>query len=52
MDHGVKEHKRHNFGLEKFQLPKNKTIEFINKNLSQKNEAKACINNFDETVVA
>ena len=51
MDHGVKEHKRHNFALEKFHLPNNKTIDFINKKLSQKNEAKACINNFDEAVV-
>ena len=37
--------------LEKFQLAKNKTIDFINKKLRQKNEAKAYINNFDEAIV-
>ena len=59
MDHGAKECKRHDLTLEKLQRARSewnknrmKQIDFINKKLSEKNEAKAYINNVDEAMLA
>ena len=58
MDHGGKEHKRHDLALEKFQRVRGKWNEdkikrlgFINKILSENNKARAYISNIDETMV-
>ena len=57
-DHGEEERKRHNLALEKLQMARYewnkdqmKRLDFINKKLREKNEAKAYINNFDEAVL-
>ena len=56
-DHGVKEHNRHDLAQEKLQRARDKwnedrmkRIDFINKRLREKNEAKAYINN-DEAML-
>ena len=57
-DHGAKERKRHDFALEKLQRAREKwnedrmkRLDFINKRLREKNEAKAYINNVDEEML-
>ena len=57
-DHGVEEHKRHNLALEKLQRARDewnrdrlKRLDFINKRLREKNEAKAYINNVDKAML-
>ena len=57
-DHGAKEHKRYNLALGKLQRVRDKwnedqmkRLDFINKRLRQKNEAKAYINNVDEAIL-
>ena len=57
-DHGAKERKRHDLALEKLQRARNKwnmdrmkRLDFINKRLREKNEAKAYINNVDEAML-
>ena len=57
-DHGTEERKRHDLAFEKLQRGKNewnidrmKRLEFINRKLSEKNEAKAYINNVDKTML-
>ena len=54
-DHGAKECKRHDLAEEKLQRARDKRnedrmkrLDFINKRLREKNEAKAYINNADE----
>ena len=54
-DHGAKERKRHDLAEEKLQRTRDKwneygmkRLDFINKRLREKNEAKAYINNVDE----
>ena len=54
-DHGIKECKRHDLEEEKLQRARNKwneyrmeRLDFINKRLREKNEAKAYISNVDE----
>ena len=56
--HGAEERKRHYLALEKLQRAKNewnrdrmKRLDFINRRLGEKNEAKAFINNVDEGVL-
>ena len=46
-NHDEKEHKRHDLAIEKLELDKNrmKWIDFINKRLQEKNEARVYINN-------
>ena len=58
MDHGVEERKRHDLALEKLQRTRDewdryrmKQLDFINKRLREKNEARAYINNVDEAIV-
>ena len=57
-DHGAKEHKKHDLALEKLQRVRDKwnedrmkRLDFINKRLREKNEARAYINNVDEAMV-
>ena len=58
MDHGDKELKRHDLALEKLQRARNKwkkdrmkRLDFINKRLRVKNEARAYISNADEAML-
>ena len=57
-DHGAKEHKKHDLALEKLQRVRDKwnedrmkRLDFINKRLREKNEARAYINNTDEAIL-
>ena len=57
-DHGVEERKRHDLALEKLQRTRDewdryrmKQLDFINKRLRERNEARAYINNVDEAIV-
>ena len=57
-DHGEKERKRHDLALEKLKRAWNKwnedtmkRLDFINKRLREKNEARAYINNVDEAML-
>ena len=57
-DHGAKERKRHDLALEKLQRARNKwnmdrmkRLDFINKRLREKNEARTYINNVDEAML-
>ena len=57
-DHGAKEHKKHDLALEKLQRVRDKwnedrmkRLDFINKRLREKNEARAYINNVDEAML-
>ena len=57
-DPGEEEHKRHDLALEKLQRARNewnedrmKRLDFINKRLLEKNEARAYINNVDEAML-
>ena len=56
-DHGAEQPKRHDLALEKLQRARDewnrdqiKRLDFINKRLHEKNEAKAYINDVDETL--
>ena len=56
-DHGEDERKRHDLAPERLQRAKDewnkdrmKRLDFINKSLSEKNEARAYINNVDEAM--
>ena len=58
MDHGEKEHKRHDLALEKLQRARDewnehrmKQLDFMNKRQREKNEAMAYINNVDEAML-
>ena len=58
MDHGEEERKRHDLVLEKLQRARDewnkdrmKRLDFINKRLREKNEARAYINNVDEAML-
>ena len=57
-DHGAEERKRHDLALEKLQKARDewnrdqmKRLDFINKRLREKNEARIYINNVDEAMV-
>ena len=57
-DHGSEEHKRHDLALEKLQRARDewnrdrmKRLNYINKRLLEKNEAKVYINNVDEAML-
>ena len=57
-DHGAKERKRHDLALEKLQRAwdewnrdRMKRIDFMNRRLREKNEARAYINNVDEAML-
>ena len=57
-DHGEEERKRHDLALEKLQRARDewnkdrmKRLDFINKRLREKNEARAYINNVDEAML-
>ena len=57
-DHGAEERKRHDLELEKLQRARDKwnedrmkRLDFINKRLREKNEARAYINNVDEEML-
>ena len=57
-DHGAKEHKKHDLALEKLQRVRDKwnedrmkRLDFINKRLREKNEARTYINNVDEAML-
>ena len=57
-NHGAKKHKRYNLALEKLQRVREKwdedrmkRLDFINKRLREKNEARAYINNVDEAML-
>ena len=57
-DHGEEESKRHDFPLEKIQRARDecnkdrmKRLDFINKRLREKNEARAYISNLDEAML-
>ena len=57
-NHGAKEHKKHDLALEKLQRVRDKwnedrmkRLDFINKRLREKNEARAYINNVDEAML-
>ena len=57
-DHGAEERKRHDLALEKLQRAwdewnrdRMKRIEFMNRRLGEKNEARAYINNVDEAML-
>ena len=57
-DHGEEERKEHDLALEKLQRTRDewnkdrmKRLDFISKRLSEKNEARACINNVDEAML-
>ena len=56
-DHGTEERKRHYLALEKLQMARDewnkdqmKRLDFINKRLREKNEAKVYINKVDEAM--
>ena len=58
MDHGEEERKRHDVALEKLQKARDewnkarmKRLDFMNKRLREKNQAKVYINNIDEAMV-
>ena len=58
LDHGEEECKRHDLALEKLQRTRDKwskdqmkRLDFINKRLREKNEARAYINNVDEAML-
>ena len=58
IDHGEEERKRHDLALEKLQRARDesnedrmKRLDFINKRLREKNEARAYINNVDEVML-
>ena len=58
MDHGAEERKRHDSALEKLQRARDewnkdrmKRLDFINKMLREKNEAKSYIRNVDEAML-
>ena len=57
-DHGKKERERHDLAVAKLQKAKDewnkdqmKRLDFINKRLSERNEARANINNVDEAML-
>ena len=57
-DHGAKERKRHDLALENLQRARDKwnedrmkRLDFINKRLREKNEARTYINNIDEAIL-
>ena len=57
-DHGAEERKRHDLALEKLQRARDewnrdrtKRLDFINKRLLEKNEARTYINNVDEPML-
>ena len=57
-DHGAKEHKRHDLALEKLQRARDKwnenrmkRLDFINKRLREKNNARTYINNADKVML-
>ena len=57
-DHGAEERKSHDLALEKLQRARDewnkdrmKRLDFINKRLCEKNEARAYINNVDEAML-
>ena len=57
-DHGEEERKRHDLALKKLDRARNewnknrkKRLDFINKRLHEKNEARAYINNVDEAML-
>ena len=57
-DHGEEERKRHDLALKKLERARNewnkdrkKRLDFINKRLHEKNEARAYINNVDEAML-
>ena len=57
-DHGAEERKRHDLALEKLQRARDewnrdrtKRLDFINKRLREKNEARTYINNVDEAMI-
>ena len=57
-DHGAEEHKRHDLALEKLQRARDewnrnrmKRLDFMNKRLREKNEARRYINNVDKIVL-
>ena len=57
-DHGAEERKRHDLALEKLQRARDewnrdrtKRLDFINKRLREKNEARTYINNVDEAML-
>ena len=57
-DHGAKERKRHDLALENLQRARDKwnedrmkRLDFINKRLREKNEARTYINNIDEVML-
>ena len=57
-DHGAEERKRHDLALEQLQGARDewnedlmKRLDFINKRLHEKNEARAYINNADEAIL-
>ena len=57
-DHGEEERKRHDLALEKLQRARDewnkdrlKRLDFINKRLHEKNEARVYINNVDEAML-
>ena len=58
VDHGVEERKRHDLTLEKLQRARDqwnedrmKRLDFINKTVREKNEARVYINNVDEAML-
>ena len=58
MDHGEEERKRHDLALENLQMARDKWnedrmkwLDFINKRLREKNEARAYINNANEAMI-
>ena len=58
MDHDEEELKKHDLVIERLQRARDewnedrmKRVDFINKRLREKNEARACINNVDEKMV-
>ena len=57
-DHGAEEHKRHDLALEKLQRDRDewnrdrmKRLDFMSKNLGEKNEARTYISNVDEAML-
>ena len=57
-DNGEEKRKQHDLALEKLQRARDewnkdrmKRLDFISKRLSEKNEARACINNVDEAML-
>ena len=58
MDHDEEERKRHDLAIERLQMARDewnedrmKRVDFINKRLREKNEARAYINNVDEAML-